>query len=272
MRLSSYHVNDHMHYHSQNLKKVDRTNDWLNWRCWLHFTDRTEFHMQVVSPGRGLALELDLAQEESTIGGRISIPYLISIYWGVESRGPLNRFLEYITRRKDQKYSNGRTIGFYISGSDLRSGLSLSLSLWYDPMETRSEDPKWWHVYKNLNDVFLGRAKCTTETIEERYIDVPMPEGSYPGYAKLVRYTWKRRWTSKSLMRVQIDVPIGIPHEGKGENSWDMGVDRTYGITTGECRSIALGVGKLVGSVLHDRVRYGGWGDYKWHKNLKASV
>jgi hypothetical protein len=94
-----------------------------------------------------------------------------------------------------------------------------------------------------------------------------MPEGAYQGTAKLVLYEWSRpRWFTKRMKRCEIRVPAGIPHEGKGDNSWDCGADATFGMTTGECSSIPQGVGLLVGSVLRDRVEYGGWGDRNWNK------
>jgi hypothetical protein len=64
-------------------------------------------------------------------------------------------------------------------------------------------------------------------------------------------------------MRVDLKIDKGIPHAGKGENSWDCGDDATYGMCCA-VKNIAEGVGVLVGSVLHDRVKYGGYGDWLW--------
>lgn len=128
--------------------------------------------------------------------------------------------------------------------------------------------PRWREGSFHFDDFLLGPSKCSQRVVEERAITVPMPERSYPATAKLVEYTWKRpRWFVRRMMRVQIDLPEGIPHEGKGENSWDCGTDATYGITTGECRTIAAGVGVLVGSVLEQRIKHGGWRDWKWERN-----
>jgi hypothetical protein len=141
--------------------------------------------------------------------------------------------------------------------------------LWRDPMGGwSSRDPTRWRDSNfNFVDFFLGRSKCTVRTVEERDVIVPMPEKPYPAHAKLEEYTWKRpRWFSKQLLRVSIEVPNGIPHAGKGENSWDCGDDATFGITTRECRSIPEGVGVLVGACLRSRVKYGGWSDYSWSR------
>jgi len=137
---------------------------------------------------------------------------------------------------------------------------------WTDPMSWSSSTPKWRHGSFNVPDFFLGRSKCTHETIEAQDIVVPMPEKAYPAKAELQRWTWKRpRWFAKTIMRAQIEIPGGIPLPGKGENSWDCGDDATFSITC-QAKSIPEGVGVLVGSVLRDRVRYGGWGDWMWSR------
>lgn len=140
-------------------------------------------------------------------------------------------------------------------------------TFWRDWRGWSSDVPRWREGNFNVVDFLLGRRKCTTRDLEMREIVVPMPERSYPATAKLVEYTWRRpRWFAKRVNRVQIDVPEGLPHAGKGENSWDCGDDATFGITTGPCRSIPEGIGILVGSVLERRVRYGGWSDFVWSR------
>lgn len=139
--------------------------------------------------------------------------------------------------------------------------------LWCDPWGDERRWSKLRYGSFHFDDFLLGRSKCERSTIEERQVLVPMSERSYQATAKLVLYEWKRpRWFTKRMKRCEINVPEGIPHEGKGENSWDCGTDATFGITTGECYSIPQGVGILVGSVLRDRVRYGGWSDWSWNK------
>lgn len=250
-----------MYYHYQNLKKDQKeTNKITDFRFWLGQNPCLECEICIPPSVDILSLQLNLNYYGDTaIGGHIII-WPFSLYWNIEWR-PLYNFLNKITRRKGREYSNGRCIGFSLNKQ------SLSLSLWEDPMESDGRDPWWWRKYIFFDDFFLGKAKCSTEVLEEKDTVVPMPEKSYEAHAKLMMYTWKRpRWFTKQLKRVQIDVPEGIPHEGKGENSWDCGEDRTFGMTTGECSSIAQGVGDLVGSVLRDRVRYGGWSDWNYKR------
>lgn len=139
-------------------------------------------------------------------------------------------------------------------------------SFWTDPMSWSSKTPRWRHGNFDFADFFLGRSKCEHRTIEARDVLVPMPEKAYPAKAELQEWTWKRpRWFAKTIKRVQIDIPGGVPIPGKGENSWDCGDDAIFGTTTA-ARSIAEGVGQLVGSALRDRVRRGGWSDWTWSR------
>jgi hypothetical protein len=253
-----------MYFHYQNLKKDEKSTRYLaQGRFWLG--QKPQLHCEWTVPGRDLSLQLDLNHYGDTaIGGHIGL-YFFTLYWGIEWN-PLYRLLEKITRRRDQKYTNGRSIGFHLGGG------ALSLMGWDDPMESRGTDPWWWHQYINLDTFFLGRSKCTQEILETREVEIPMPEKSYKATANLVLYTWTRpRWFKKQIKRVDIKIPEGIPFEGKGENSWDCGHDATYGITTGECHSIPEGVGMLVGSVLRDRVKNGGYGDWNWKKSAITS-
>ena len=136
---------------------------------------------------------------------------------------------------------------------------SIHASVWARPMEWRSADP-WWRKTKviHIREVILGRAQFSERVIEERDVFVPMPEGCYVGTAALAECEWHRRfgWVDRRL-GVTVRVPDGIPHDGKGENSWDCGEDRTYSISSGS-RTIEEAIGNYVGSVLRSRHRYGG--------------
>ncbi len=143
--------------------------------------------------------------------------------------------------------------------------------LWTPPYEWSSKTPRWRQGNFNVVDFLLGRQRYERRTIEERDVLVPMPEGTYQANAKLEEFIWSRpRWFTKRLKRVSFEIPSGIPHAGKGENSWDCGDDATFGLTTGECKSIPEGIGVLVGSCLRDRVRYGGWEDYTWKREAAS--
>ena len=134
------------------------------------------------------------------------------------------------------------------------------LRLWGDPMGGWSRDMSWHLVSHSfhLDDFFLGKIEYSEMTLKEGDIYIPMPEGSYPAkYKQYIATRKRKRWFKKEIMMVQIDIPNGIPHEGKGENSYDCGEDALYGLTT-PANKIEDAVGKVVSSVLNDRKRYGG--------------
>ena len=143
---------------------------------------------------------------------------------------------------------------------------SIWWNLWTDSMGWKSTTPKWRNGYFHILDFLLGKAEYSSKTVEERDVEIPMPEKNYPAHIKLNEDTWKRpRWVAKTIKRIDAKIPDGIPHEGKGENSWDCGEDCCLGMFA-PANSIAQGVGIIVGSVLHDRVKYGGWKDWNYQK------
>lgn len=143
-------------------------------------------------------------------------------------------------------------------------GMTASVSLFSDTMGWKKSDWKW---YWNIGDKLKGKYEVSKKIVEERDILVPMPEKAYPAHAILADWTWKYpRWKSQTIRRCEINIPGGIPFAGKGENSWDCGDDAVFGTTTGKVRNIPEAVGGLVGSILADRVKNGGWSDYDFKR------
>lgn len=107
----------------------------------------------------------------------------------------------------------------------------------------------------------------STETIEGEsgMTNIPMPEGVYP--ATWQKITYVTRYTKslgklrdrilgpRSHTSIKLDIPGGIPVEGKGENSWDCGMDGILG-TSG--KTVEDAVANCVRSALRQRNQYGG--------------
>ena len=184
---------------------------------------------------------------------------------------------------EDITFSIGFLIQFYVSLSipklnrwlykirDRELKVSIWFRNWSISLNLMSDETEWkkggWKWYWDIASILKGKSRVTKKILEERHIKIPMPEKSYQGHAILADWTWSYpRWFPKTIRRCEIKVPEGLPHSGKGENSWDCGDDATFGITTGKVRSIAEAVGILVGNVLEDRVEYGGWKDWNWSK------
>lgn len=261
-----------MYYHSQDLRKEDKHWSLIHWRCWIG--QNPEFTFYINFPTRFWHLKLDLCEngwQEEAIGLSFAA-FGLYLAVGFRSRW-LYGVLEPITKRKDQKYTNGRTIG--IAAHDGK----LWIDLWNDPMESRSRDPKWWHFTFDPMDMLFGKREYTEKVLQEGEVNIDMPEGVYKATFKRFISYWKRpRWFGvKQLDRISIDIPAGIPHEGKGENSWDMGMDATFGVTMPAPKDEPMHqiVDRFAISCLKDRQKHGNLHspDYaKWKLEREIAV
>lgn len=127
-----------------------------------------------------------------------------------------------------------------------------------------TRDP-WWRHGTITKTTILGRQHHDTVEGDSGDTVVPMPEGPYPA-------SWVEKISTISYVRfpgtlidkvrgrrtrryVDLRIEHGIPVEGKGENSWDCGMDGVFG-TGGD--TVKEAVGSCVRAVLRDRQRYGG--------------
>jgi hypothetical protein len=136
---------------------------------------------------------------------------------------------------------------------------SVWLMLFSNPDEWNRSDP-WYRKQHSLNltDLILGRQQCRLEKLEEQPVQIPMPEGVYSGVAVHERRTWRRpRWFQEVRDSIWITVEKGVPFPGKGENSWDCGMDGL--VSAGiDGVNVEKAIGHFVGSVLESRRKYGG--------------
>jgi hypothetical protein len=61
------------------------------------------------------------------------------------------------------------------------------------------------------------------------------------------------------VLAASVDIPGGIPHPGKGENSWDCGMDGVYGLSC-EATTVDEAVAAVHACATKNRERYGGPG------------
>ena len=131
-----------------------------------------------------------------------------------------------------------------------------------------SRNQPWWR------EISLTKYKIWGRTASEKIVEdsgacaIPMPEGTYPATWEKSRYEQRHvRWPGTWLDRVKSmdskatfsidEIPGGIPNWGKGESSWDCGMDGLFGISGG-FRTLEAAIGGAVESALRNRRRYGG--------------
>jgi hypothetical protein len=127
------------------------------------------------------------------------------------------------------------------------------------PTTTKVQEWPGWHLKGSVRtrDWLLGRMRCETTKGEPEPVVIPMPEGNYPGTLRQEHRVWKRKrwpWPSKTRSDFWIDMEVGIPTPGKGENSYDCEDDAIFG-TGGASRSEAIG--NVTKAALRQRERYG---------------
>ena len=274
-----------MRLHSQNLNERShgRTGSILrHGRCWwsvLGFQWRFEWTLFKLGT---VGISLDLADyDEDAIGGQFALGFA-AFYWGLANRR-FRRFMERVTSRDSapREYeirdglgniskgsywsTNGRTLGIRCFGG------TLWIDLWNDPMESRSNDPWWWHITITPVDVLFGRTRYEEKELAHERVIVPMPEGGYGAKVTILESVWRRsRWPGvwRQMIRSTITPDIPIPFPGKGENAWDCGDDATHSMTgpyeTGFEAAMALSE-----SIMRDRVQHGGW-NYRPTKETHA--
>lgn len=130
-------------------------------------------------------------------------------------------------------------IGFGESHKGARYGFEIGRKAFYfwwnvKDADTNAEGGK--HVvffWRRIADWVFGKAECFTDEQEwaRKKVVVPMPEGDYPAIVKFESRVWVRRRSPFHRVRrsTSIDIPMGIPFSGKGENAWDLGEDGLYG-------------------------------------------
>lgn len=209
-------------------------------------------------------VEFALGGEDNMAQVGMALPWLGRAYFGV--RVPRRLTKGWIYQRREWKIRSGYVgawlevlIGFDDSASDMHS--------YYSRRRAQGEELMWrrlalWpgihlKLRPRLRDWLLGRAVCTTTKGEDEPIQVPMPEGNYPGRLHREDRVWQRpRWPWPSDRRTDywIEMDEGVPHAGKGENSWDCGDDAVMG-AGGSTRSEAIA--NVTRAALRNRENYG---------------
>lgn len=243
------------HWHWQNFSAEKQPGAWpRHGRAWLHRGARSYGFEWVLFRWRcGASIE---TREQGRELGLHVAPIIASLYltlpcprWFARLL-PLHHYIATWDNNRPGSYPEDREIEI-----SAHSG-SLWWSIWQSPMEWSSGTPRWRHGSFNPVDFLLGRARCETIEGNPEPALVPMPEGNYAATIKREDRVWRRpRWPFvRRRTDYWIEIPSGIPFEGKGENSWDCGTDGLFG-TGGNSPENAIA--NAVASVMKNRKRYG---------------
>jgi hypothetical protein len=114
--------------------------------------------------------------------------------------------------------------------------------------------PRWQDGALDFKDLILGKPVYSKQLISTSEVLIPMPEGNYPATVEMHLDTWSRPRSPIDFktMRCSVEIPNGIPFQGKGENSWDCGEDRCFSLTA-PAISVKEAIEKTRESVMRDR-------------------
>lgn len=199
-----------------------------------------------------LALEFHAGDDiEDTLCFRIGVPFLFSVYLsiGLANREWMKRLFYF---HPTDVYKQSRSWGFYY----FHESKTLYCKLGGYQMMSSSDDPWYYDFQFNFVRFLFGRLKTSVEIISNGTWTVEMPEKNYDATYKVENIVHKRkRWFTKRYTRVEINIPEGIPHPGKGTTDYNCGDDRTYSLSI-PGKDVATAVSALSKEVLRMRGSY----------------
>lgn len=222
-------------------------------RWWLHLNDKhTEVSAEVtyLSRGHGWGFQLGRNGGESDLGLDVFAGRLVSVWLRI--RSPWTKW--------------ARCDDYQARHTGIRTGPVGWVEI---QIENRQMGPSrgapWYRHIVFGPRQFWGIRLNSVEEGDQGETVVPMPEGSYPATwgvkvyeRRHVRFPGTLRdhfAPPTSRPSVWLDIPGGIPHWGKGENSWDCGMNGLFG-TSGD--TVEDAIANAVRSTMRDRNRFGG--------------
>lgn len=158
------------------------------------------------------------------------------------------------------RHSREVSVDLWFRGFDL-SYMSMSIDLYGGDDDHYNRVRKYYfYPIGNLLDIILGeRIYSSVDTPCDNVI-FDMPEAQYMAKVKIVDCAWKRPLSPfiKRARSVDFDFgDVGIPVEGKGENSWDCGMDAIFSCSMGieKDESVREARDKEILSIIKTRMR-----------------
>lgn len=177
-------------------------------------------------------------------------------------RSPWTKWLNVTDRTRRDWYEPRHT------GIEIHRHKGHLVTIKVDCTDSWHKGQPWWRqvTLNTLN--LLGRTRTNEQVIGEGRVSVVLPEGAYSATYKTTRTTWThphrligrlhdRFRPRPHSVQTRVSVDGGVPVNGKGENSWDCGMDGIFstGARTADPDQAALA---FADTVLSGRARYGG--------------
>jgi hypothetical protein len=198
-------------------------------------------------------------RNSGTVTLHASIRPIVSVYLILKHIWP---------RRKNQP---ARTYSISVSAEDLTLHYDLGKPGSGD--EWHRDDPlNWMRGCRFLMDDIFGRSAYAKEKLGPPVQAVAcFPEGQYTLTLQRETSTWTRPRWPWPYVRHSVDISLERPpqFEGKGENSWDLGPDAIYGMSS-EGHSFEDAVAAYTKAVLRERRKRGHLNPE--HRSVRAEV
>lgn len=204
-----------------------------------------EWHLLKRQHSLGFSLDVDPGEGEATISLRIPRN---GVYLTVPLPRAWLKRLDYHGRELGVNFHNG----------------ALWFKLWNDPHECNYQAPfrdpqsRKRQPVLHLDNLIFGKSKHRSEDLET-FAGTLNLDGGYEITARRFVSEWRRpRWPiPRRVMRVEIEIPGGIPIPGKGENGWDCEDDAIFG-RTAPAKTIEEAARQLIVDVEQTRRKRGG--------------
>lgn len=231
---------------------------WMHRGLWLH-SPNSEAHVEWNLFGRGFGAGFEFGRNggESDVGLNLYLGRLASVW--MRLRAPWTKWARVKQGTKNWHYARHTGIRLFPYKKRIFLVEIDNLDGYW------SKDQPWWREFGlSVRDI-MGQIKVDDEPLSIGTCRIPLPEGNYNATYVVKRMVWRHvRYPGKildwfwkrTIIATDIDIPGGIPVEGKGENSYDMGMDGLF--SSYGPGQLEESIGRIAASVQRDRNRYGG--------------
>jgi hypothetical protein len=210
--------------HSQTLDKKGSKTKHGRVFLWFGKNEETDLTIEWNLLSKRLGFSIGLGHYDCALSLGLRL-FLFSIYFELEN-SRLKSWIRNKTKRHDEQYGSGRELGINFHSS------CIWVNLWNDPMQSRSTDPKWWHISIDLKDKIFGKETYKSFLLDTGECFIRLPEKEYVAkYTKKLICYKRSRWFEEKKVFLNVEVPKGIPIPGKGTTSYNCGDDAIFGFS-----------------------------------------